>query len=166
MACAPPRNCGLPLVDPGGPQPARHRLKPTPCGRLAALRCSLTTRPLRVEESPARGTPLLPRPPARPTRVEADAVRTAGSAPLLFDNSTASRGGITRQRPAVAQRPPGTLPPPQLKPRSEEHTSELQSLRHLVCRLLLEKKDTQNETTSPPDACHPTPAHSRTSYDS
>src|SRR5437899_7186130 len=26
------------------------------------------------------------------------------------------------------------------KPRSEEHTSELQSLRHLVCRLLLEKK--------------------------
>src|SRR5205814_7733665 len=28
------------------------------------------------------------------------------------------------------------------KPRSEEHTSELQSLRHLVCRLLLEKKKT------------------------
>src|SRR5205814_7868553 len=30
--------------------------------------------------------------------------------------------------------------------RSEEHTSELQSLRHLVCRLLLEKK--KNSTTS------------------
>src|SRR5258705_4243977 len=28
-------------------------------------------------------------------------------------------------------------------PRSEEHTSELQSLRHLVCRLLLEKKKTR-----------------------
>src|SRR5258705_2858722 len=28
----------------------------------------------------------------------------------------------------------------QAGPRSEEHTSELQSLRHLVCRLLLEKK--------------------------
>src|ERR1035438_6379133 len=27
------------------------------------------------------------------------------------------------------------------KVRSEEHTSELQSLRHLVCRLLLEKKN-------------------------
>src|SRR5258705_756571 len=27
-----------------------------------------------------------------------------------------------------------------LAERSEEHTSELQSLRHLVCRLLLEKK--------------------------
>src|SRR5262245_5832319 len=29
---------------------------------------------------------------------------------------------------------------PRLAQRSEEHTSELQSLRHLVCRLLLEKK--------------------------
>src|SRR5437899_6831827 len=28
--------------------------------------------------------------------------------------------------------------------RSEEHTSELQSLRHLVCRLLLEKKKTNH----------------------
>src|SRR5947199_5255604 len=28
----------------------------------------------------------------------------------------------------------------QVAARSEEHTSELQSLRHLVCRLLLEKK--------------------------
>ena len=32
--------------------------------------------------------------------------------------------------------------------RSEEHTSELQSLVNLVCRLLLEKKkNTENETT-------------------
>src|ERR1035438_10705260 len=29
--------------------------------------------------------------------------------------------------------------------RSEEHTSELQSLRHLVCRLLLEKKKKHNK---------------------
>src|SRR5205814_10527720 len=29
--------------------------------------------------------------------------------------------------------------------RSEEHTSELQSLRHLVCRLLLEKKKKTNQ---------------------
>src|SRR5205814_7737194 len=35
--------------------------------------------------------------------------------------------------------------------RSEEHTSELQSLRHLVCRLLLEKKKARQlpQTTSP-----------------
>src|SRR5262245_63942208 len=34
--------------------------------------------------------------------------------------------------------------------RSEEHTSELQSLRHLVCRLLLEKKKkkTKNKATT------------------
>src|SRR2546425_6395651 len=30
--------------------------------------------------------------------------------------------------------------------RSEEHTSELQSLAYLVCRLLLEKKKTDNAT--------------------
>src|SRR5205814_9474712 len=30
--------------------------------------------------------------------------------------------------------------PKTVNQRSEEHTSELQSLRHLVCRLLLEKK--------------------------
>src|SRR5471030_3456635 len=29
--------------------------------------------------------------------------------------------------------------------RSEEHTSELQSLRHLVCSLLLEKKKTEEQ---------------------
>src|SRR5438045_6142061 len=32
--------------------------------------------------------------------------------------------------------------------RSEEHTSELQSLRHLVCRLLLEKKKPPNHFSS------------------
>src|SRR2546425_9336408 len=31
--------------------------------------------------------------------------------------------------------------------RSEEHTSELQSLAYLVCRLLLEKKKTQEKAT-------------------
>src|SRR5690625_6623885 len=36
-------------------------------------------------------------------------------------------------------RPAGTLPTT-ATPRSEEHTSELQSRGHLVCRLLLEKK--------------------------
>src|SRR5438046_8393252 len=36
------------------------------------------------------------------------------------------------------RRPPGTSADPK---RSEEHTSELQSLTNLVCRLLLEKKN-------------------------
>src|SRR5258705_7228800 len=33
--------------------------------------------------------------------------------------------------------------------RSEEHTSELQSLRHLVCRLLLEKKNSKDPHMPP-----------------
>src|SRR5262249_61986363 len=47
------------------------------------------------------------------------------------------------ERPAVAQpRRPG-------EDRSEEHTSELQSLTNLVCRLLLEKKNrTDTNSTS------------------
>src|SRR2546422_6126994 len=36
------------------------------------------------------------------------------------------------------------------RPRSEEHTSELQSRLHLVCRLLLEKKKQQNRRSPPP----------------
>src|SRR2546425_4970047 len=45
---------------------------------------------------------------------------------------------------------PGTVPPSlrgsntkAIPDRSEEHTSELQSLAYLVCRLLLEKKNTR-----------------------
>src|SRR5437899_4603070 len=42
--------------------------------------------------------------------------------------------------------PKESSPPRQALPRrSEEHTSELQSLRHLVCRLLLEKKKSARE---------------------
>src|SRR2546429_4511241 len=44
----------------------------------------------------------------------------------------------------------GPLPPCSerlLGPRSEEHTSELQSRLHLVCRLLLEKKKNTPRTT-------------------
>src|SRR2546422_6260799 len=38
-----------------------------------------------------------------------------------------------------------------IKKRSEEHTSELQSRLHLVCRLLLEKKKKKNSTKQPND---------------
>src|SRR2546429_5488833 len=40
-----------------------------------------------------------------------------------------------------------SLLPCSAKVRSEEHTSELQSRLHLVCRLLLEKKKKKNEYT-------------------
>src|SRR5258705_4631584 len=44
---------------------------------------------------------------------------------------------------------------PKADRRSEEHTSELQSLRHLVCRLLLEKKkqSSMTELTPLPTDC-------------
>src|SRR2546425_3551290 len=54
----------------------------------------------------------------------------------------------------LLQPPPGTAAglrtvrsPPLGRPRSEEHTSELQSLAYLVCRLLLEKKKKNYEGT-------------------
>src|SRR5205814_10187151 len=53
-------------------------------------------------------------------------------------------GGLPRHaRPVLhrlARPRAGGIPLPAA--RSEEHTSELQSLRHLVCRLLLEKTNT------------------------
>src|SRR5256884_6770720 len=42
------------------------------------------------------------------------------------------------------------------KTRSEEHTSELQSRLHLVCRLLLEKKKQQRTFTIPPGSASKT----------
>src|SRR5256885_10560747 len=55
--------------------------------------------------------------------------------PTLF--RSLGGGGIARRPPARAQRRARGAHP---GPRSEEHTSELQSPCNLVCRLLLEKK--------------------------
>src|SRR5437899_10180375 len=60
-----------------------------------------------------RNSPTNPLSPGRPMD-ESETIKSA-----------IARSGITFARPPK---------------RSEEHTSELQSLRHLVCRLLLEKK--------------------------
>src|SRR5438045_9662964 len=58
----------------------------------------------------------------------------------LFPYTTLFRSGFTvRGRGVVDELVALTLGHEQ-QVRSEEHTSELQSLRHLVCRLLLEKK--------------------------
>src|SRR4051794_41594242 len=63
------------------------------------------------------------------------------------------RRGIVRrtQRAAVGsggcRRPRCDLRPLDRQQRSEEHTSELQSPVHLVCRLLLEKKKTTSTIT-------------------
>src|SRR5688572_31865367 len=56
-------------------------------------------------------------------------------------------------RPVPEPRPPmpRPWPPPPApvprEPRSEEHTSELQSQSNLVCRLLLEKKKNQRQNS-------------------
>src|SRR5215813_14533262 len=47
---------------------------------------------------------------------------------------------LFRSRPGTAGPATRRAAPPRCRPRSEEHTSELQSRPHLVCRLLLEKK--------------------------
>src|SRR5437899_5282591 len=69
----------------------------------------------------------------------------------LYRPSTSSNVGIRspakcppNQEPASSFRSVASVkfvtgPEPSVVLRSEEHTSELQSLRHLVCRLLLEK---------------------------
>src|SRR2546425_9267840 len=44
--------------------------------------------------------------------------------------------------------------------RSQEHTSELQSLAYLVCRLLLEKKKKSLNSIAPPDIGHTITLHS------
>src|SRR2546429_3356405 len=74
----------------------------------------------------------------------------------LFPYTTLFRSPGRRPRPRTraapgdaARRPAGAAVPAWL-PRSEEHTSELQSRLHLVCRLLLEKKNHYRFPHDPP----------------
>src|SRR2546422_5260248 len=60
-----------------------------------------------------------------------------------------------RPRAARAERERGRVRPGRQR-RSEEHTSELQSRLHLVCRLLLEKKKKKNQTGKTEDNKIPT----------
>src|SRR5438046_4822244 len=60
--------------------------------------------------------------------------RSPASRPAFYNNVTVS-GGPAPVRAYIEE-----LLPDVLEGRSEEHTSELQSLTNLVCRLLLEKK--------------------------
>src|SRR3712207_8214107 len=55
------------------------------------------------------------------------------------EGSRRRRGGVTSARPPIRSASARCVSP---GARSEEHTSELQSRPYLVCRLLLEKKNT------------------------
>src|SRR2546422_2393950 len=64
------------------------------------------------------------------------------------NGSRLSCGRLARQRKVVGRSPcPARSTTLRFHERSEEHTSELQSRLHLVCRLLLEKKKKQKHST-------------------
>src|SRR2546422_6426792 len=75
------------------------------------------------------------------------------SAPSRRRRRAPTRGWDSAPGGWMPARPPGTSSwflrrrPPRIS-RSEEHTSELQSRLHLVCRLLLEKKKKDGEHLS------------------
>src|SRR6266481_6909940 len=66
--------------------------------------------------------------------------RTASTPPNRIDSPIACRIGSVMPRDAPGRRDVPARPTVAPAGRSEEHTSELQSQFHLVCRLLLEKK--------------------------
>src|SRR5690348_13533469 len=65
--------------------------------------------------------------------------------------SGVAAGEVINAVGALGGRPVGALRMSDADPRSEEHTSELQSPVHLVCRLLLEKKNKRNELSRSSD---------------
>src|SRR5258707_6871158 len=79
----------------------------------------------------------------RPPRSTLFPYTTLFRSEFLWRPIAAVVGAVRRHHPARRAEPPegrhakGTCCP---LPRSEEHTSELQSRQYLVCRLLLEKK--------------------------
>src|SRR5262245_65271389 len=105
--------------------------------------------------SPRRHQCLPPRPPFRPARRAGAAPPPPGERPGLTDPLRLATLSPNRRAPMSTKATHKTVKaggldvfyreagpkdaPAVLLLRSEEHTSELQSLRHLVCRLLLEK---------------------------
>src|SRR5262245_64082964 len=108
-------------------------------------------------------------PPTAAIPGSANASRVASSQPGAgrASSSMYSRSGFraaaapalrARHRPGTGSETTRTPSRPSARtrsPRSEEHTSELQSLRHLVCRLLLEKKNQQNKQKTAGGQPHP-----------
>src|SRR5258708_10636328 len=64
----------------------------------------------------------------------------AGPSPLCAARPAIRPGDTPASRSGSGRLPDVSAPRPARRTRSEEHTSELQSPDHLVCRLLLEKK--------------------------
>src|SRR3712207_7815228 len=69
-------------------------------------------------------------------RVNSDGLPRVGRGAPSLDGQRLRFGGEARPLPRLSGA--------QIRTRSEEHTSELQSRQYLVCRLLLEKKKTKS----------------------
>src|SRR5687768_17876171 len=67
------------------------------------------------------------------------AASTKAAPPNPTEPPNPPRRNRRSNRPTASRLPDATEPSNPRGPRSEEHTSELQSRLHLVCRLLLEK---------------------------
>src|SRR5438874_7884341 len=98
-----------------------------------------------------RSAPFFPFPPRRPPRS------------ALFPYTTLFRSPRRVRWPGEPDLVSGGRPPRETRSgsRSEEHTSELQSRRDLVCRLLLEKKKTKMISTNALHLRWSTPTPSR-----
>src|SRR5438045_6086649 len=86
---------------------------------------------------------MLPRPPRSPLFPYTTLFRSRERRRRAASSRAWPRRKLLREAPTSTGRPIATSSASRAsssKDRSEEHTSELQSLRHLVCRLLLEKK--------------------------
>src|SRR5207248_8655004 len=108
-------------------------------GRLLPLHAALPPRDL--HSFPTRRSSDLRR--ARPSRLSADAAFRGGlddGLPARHDQASSRSRGVRPVSPPAC--PGGSRTTSPAERRSEEHTSELQSPYDLVCRLLLEKKNT------------------------
>src|SRR2546425_4641852 len=73
----------------------------------------------------------------------------------LFRSSSSSRSTVIRSPSSDRGCEAGRRRKRPSRLRSEEHTSELQSLAYLVCRLLLEKKKKMKQFPTPPSSPAP-----------
>src|ERR1035438_2004395 len=98
---------------------------------------SALSRPMRVEKPAARTTPQILGDIAMPRRYQSAVAETSQyrAMPLYFCNGAIAFASNLHGHPDPIFERTGPARPGLRLGRSEEHTSELQSLRHLVCRL-------------------------------
>src|SRR5437016_8768049 len=85
--------------------------------------------------------------------VDGSARRSVCRSAAVHPSRLRSRSSPSCMHICIDPQPPSTP----MCMRSEEHTSELQSLTNLVCRLLLEKKKTTEKETVPHDKSDKSP---------